>query len=112
MLGVHKGHLTAHFLGLGQHVQRQRGLTGGFRAVDLHHAATGQTADAQRQIQRQRTGGDGLYVGHVAVAIAHDGALAIHLLNLLHGGLDGFFLIGAGGRGRRFLLRCHGKFLL
>ena len=108
VLGVHEGHLTAHLLGLGQHMKGQRGLTGGFRAVDLHHAATGQAADAQRQIQRQRTGGDGLHIGHVAVAIAHDGALAIHLLDLLHSGLDRFFLIRVGGRCRRsLLLRCH-----
>ena len=53
VLCVHEGHLAAHFLCLGQHVQRQRGLTGGLRPVDLHNTAPGQAADTQRQIQRQ-----------------------------------------------------------
>ena len=108
VLGVHKGHLTALLLGLRQHMEGQRSLAGGFRAVDLHYTAPGQAPDPQRQIQRQRAGGDRLHIGHVAVTITHDRALAIHLLNLLHGGLDRLFLVGVDGGRRRFLLRCHG----
>ena len=62
VLGVYKGHLAAHLLGLRQHMEGQRGLTGGLRSVDLHDTAPGQAADAQRQIQRQRSGGDSLHV--------------------------------------------------
>ena len=108
MLGIHEGHLAALLLGLRQHMERQRSFTGGFRAVDLHHAATGQAPDPQRQIQRQRAGGNRLHIGHVAVTVAHDRALAIHLFNLLHGGLDRLFLVGVDGGCRRFLFRCHG----
>ncbi len=108
MLGVHEGHLAALLLGLGQHVQRQRGLAGGLRPVDLHHAAAGQSADAQCQIQRQRAGGDHLYIGHLSVAVAHDGALAVHLLDLLHGRGQRLFLIRRhGSRGRDLFLYCH-----
>ncbi len=41
MLRVDEGHLAALLLGFGQDVQRQRGLTGGFRAVDLDDTAAG-----------------------------------------------------------------------
>jgi hypothetical protein len=65
------------FWRLGDHVQGQRGLAAGFRAVDLHHAAARQAADAERGVEGQRTGGHRLdVVGGAAVAHAHDGALA------------------------------------
>ena len=108
MLGVHEGHLAAHFLGLRQNVQSQRGLTGGLRPVDLDDAAPGHAADAQRQIQRQRAGGDGLHIGLHIVAIAHDRALAVGFFDLLHGGLQRLFLVGDHGSSyRAVFLRCH-----
>ena len=113
VLGIHEGHLAAHLLGLGQYMQSQRGLTGGLRPVDLHDTATGQTADTQCQIQRQRAGGDGLHIQGTLRAVAHDGALAIHLLDLLHSCFQRFFLVGhRRALGRRFFLRCHCSVLL
>ena len=62
VLGVDERHLAARLLRLRQDVQGQRRFAGGLRAVDLHDAAPGQAADAERQVQRQRAGGDGLHV--------------------------------------------------
>ena len=113
VLRVHKGYLAAHFLGLGQHVQCQRGLTGGLRSVDLHNTAPGQAADTQRQIQRQGAGGDGLHVHRALRAVAHDRPLAVHLLDLLHGRLQRLLFVGYHRcRGDRFLFDCHSSVLL
>ena len=40
--------------------RRQRGLAGGFRAVDLDDAAARQAADAERDVEAERAGGDDL----------------------------------------------------
>ena len=113
VLGIHKGHLTAQLLGLGQNVQGQGGLTGGLRSVDLDDAAAGHAADAQGQVQGQGAGGDGLHVGLGVFAVAHDGALAVHLLDLLHGRLQGLFFVGTRRDcGGRILFRCHFRLLL
>src|SRR5690606_9156508 len=56
------------------------------RPVDLHHPALGQTADPQRQVELQGTGGDGLHGQGGTVAHAHDRALAELLLDLAQGG--------------------------
>ena len=98
---------------LALHVQRQRGLAGGLRPVDLHDAATGQAADAQRQVEGQRAGGDRLHVQRALRAVAHDRALAVHLLDLLHGRLQCLFLVGHHRRGTNgFFLHCHSSVLL
>ena len=113
MLGVHEGHLAAHLLRLGQHVQGQCGLTGGLRPVDLHDTAPGQTADAQRQVQGQGAGGDSLHVQGALCAVTHDRALSVHLLDLLHGRFQRLFLVGDHRGGcQSFLLRCHISVLL
>ena len=62
VLGVDERGGAAAALHLGDHLQRQRGLAGGLRAVDLHHAAARQAADAERDVQPQRAGGDRLDV--------------------------------------------------
>jgi hypothetical protein len=98
VLGVDKGALAAEFLHLGDHLQRQRGLAGRLRAVDLDHAAARQAADAQRDVQAQRAGGDDLDVlDHLAFAQAHDRALAELLFDLGQCHLQGlgFFAVGA-----------------
>ena len=113
VLGVHKGHLAAQLLGLGQNVQGQGGLTGGLRPVDLDDAPPGHAADAQGQVQGQGAGGDGLHVGLGVFAVSHDGALAVHLLDLLHGRLQGLFFVGTRRDcGGRILFRCHFRLLL
>ena len=42
--------------------ERERGLAGRFRAVDLDHAAARQPADAERHVEAERAGGDHLDV--------------------------------------------------
>ena len=60
VFGVDERAGAAAFLRLGNGVQRQRGLARAFRPVDFHHPAARQAADAQRQVQAQRAGGDDL----------------------------------------------------
>ena len=60
MLGVDEGADAALLLGLGDGVQRQRRLAGGFRPVDLDDAAARQAADAERDVEAERAGRDGL----------------------------------------------------
>ena len=113
MLGVYERDLAAALLRLRHDVQRQRRLTGGLRPVDLDDAPPGHAADAQSQVQGQGARGDGLHVGFGVFAIAHDGALAIHFFDLLHGGLQRLFLVGARRDcGRGILFRCHFRLLL
>ena len=76
VLHVDERDLAAGLLGAGEDVQRERRLTGRLGAVDLDDAAAGHAADAEREVERQRPGGDGLHVHGDVVAEAHDGALA------------------------------------
>ena len=108
VLGVDESHLAPPLLGLRQDVEGQRGLTGGLGAVDLDDAALGDAADTQGDVQRQRTGGDGLHHDARVLPQTHDGALAVGPLDLGHAGLDGFLLIRRGGRRLHGgLFRCH-----
>jgi len=83
MLGIDEGRGAALLLALGQHLQRQRGLARGFRAIDLDHPPLRQATDAQGNVQGQGAGG---YRFHVAidgaVAHAHDRTLAELFLDL------------------------------
>ena len=62
VLGVDEGADAAVLLGLGDDVQGERGLAGGFRPVDLDDAAARQAADAERDVEAERAGGDRLDV--------------------------------------------------
>jgi hypothetical protein len=94
-----KAHWPPVLLHLGDDLQRQRGLAGRFRAVDLDHAAARQAAHAQGDVQSQRAGGDDLDVlDDLALAQAHDGALAELLFDLGQGGLQGLGALAVGGR--------------
>ena len=64
MFGVDIGGDAALLLGLGHHVQRQGGLARGFRAVDFDHAAARQAADAERDVEAQRAGRNGIDLRH------------------------------------------------
>ncbi len=99
VLGVDEGGDAALLLGLGDRVQRQRGLAGRLRAVDLDDASPREAADAERDVEGDGARRDRLHVLHhrLLVAEAHDGALA-------EGLLDG----GDRQLDRLFLLRCHG----
>ena len=114
VLGVDERDLAARLLRLGEHVQRQRRLTGGFRPVNFDDTALGQAPDAEREVERQRARGDGLHVRGLLVAAAHDGALAVELFDLCHRRFDGALLVGVGRGGRRLshFLCCHWFILL
>ena len=58
VLGVDERGDAARALGVGDGVQRQRGLAGRLRAVDLDDAAARQPADAERDVEGDRAGGD------------------------------------------------------
>ena len=108
VLCVDERDLAARLLRLREHMQRQRRLTGGFRSVDLDDAALGQSADAERKVERKRAGGNGLHIAHGIVAKAHDRALAIGALDLLHRGLDRPLLVVSHRRGcLRLSFFCH-----
>ena len=82
--------------------KRQRGLARRFRAVNLDHAAARHAADAERVVDADRAGGDGLDGANpTLLAQAHDRAFAELLFDLADGqleGLDAFFDVVAFGR--------------
>ena len=85
MLGIDVGADASVALRLGDDVRGERGLTRGLRAEDLGDTATGQTADAEGEIERERTGGDRLDRHASLLAHLHDRALAELLLDLAEG---------------------------
>ena len=54
VLGIDEGADAAGLLRLGDGVERERGLAGGFRAVNLDHAAARQAANAERDVEAER----------------------------------------------------------
>ena len=60
VLGVDEGADAAALLRLGDRVQGERGLAGGFRAVDFDDAPPRQAADAERDVEPERAGRHGL----------------------------------------------------
>ena len=58
VLGVDERADAAAGLGLGHDVVDERRLTRGLRAEDLDHAAARDAADAEREVERERAGGD------------------------------------------------------
>ena len=79
---VDEGGFAAEFLCFCDGVQREGGLTGGLRSVDLDDAAPGKSADAGGGVEGQGAGGDGLHVHVLAVSQAHDGAFAVGAFDL------------------------------
>ena len=83
VFGVDEGGMAAEFLRFGDHVQSERGLAAGFRAVDFDHAAAREAADAESGVNRDAAGGNDVDRDeHVAVAQAHDRAFAVVLFDL------------------------------
>ena len=77
VLGVDEGADAALLLGFGDGVQRERGLAGRFRPVDFDHAPARQAADAERDIEPERAGGNDVDIHRLVVlAELHDRALA------------------------------------
>ena len=77
VLGVDERADAAALLRLRDRVQRERGLARGLRSVDLDDAAARQPADAERDVERQRSGRHDLdLLGLLFGAEPHDRALA------------------------------------
>jgi hypothetical protein len=89
MLGVDEGADAAAPLPLGDEVERERGLARRLRPVDLDHAAARHAADAEGDVEPDRSRGKRRDVGHLAaLPELHDGALAELLLDLAQGEID------------------------
>ena len=82
MLSINKGADAAVALRRRHSVERQRGLTGTFRPVDLNDTSLRQTADAQRDIQTERTSRNALDFYGLSLAHAHNGAFTKGSFNL------------------------------
>ena len=85
VLGVDVGTHPAHALRLGHDVQGQRGLAGGLGSKDLRDPPTGQTADTECHVERQRPRGHGVDLEGGLLPHLHDRALAEVLLDLAQG---------------------------
>jgi hypothetical protein len=84
VFGIDEGGVPPSFLHFGDDLQTERGLAGGFRAVDFDDAAARQAADAKRDIQPERAGGNDLNaLVDLGIAHLHDGAFAELLFDLL-----------------------------
>jgi hypothetical protein len=98
VLGVDKGRQAAQPLRLGNDLQGDGGLAGGFRPEDLRDAAAGNAADAQGGVEADGAGGDNRngqkgFLG----AEADDGAFAKLFFDLCEGEFYGFgAVIGDG----------------
>ena len=87
VFGIDEGAGATQLLHLGNDLQCEGGLAGRLRPVDLDDAAARQAANAQRDVQPQRTGGDHFDVrGNFAVGHAHDRTLAELLFDLCQSG--------------------------
>src|SRR5690606_30620136 len=100
VLGIDEGAGAADLLHFGDDLQGERGLAGGFGAIDFDHASARQPPDTQGDVQPQGTGGHDLdVVFDLVVAVAHDGALAELLFDLRQRGGQrlGAFGVGLAG---------------
>ena len=112
VLRVDERRLAARLLRLGDDVQGDRGLTGGFRPVNLNDAAARHAADAEREVKRDGAGGNGVDIHIQPLAELHDGALAVVLFDLAERRGQRLLLVGnrvAGILDRLcfFLCDCH-----
>ena len=95
VLGVDERGHTAGLLRVGDRVAGpHRGLAGGLRTVDLDHAAAGQPADAEGDVERRGPGGDDVDGGAAALAQTHDRALAVGPVDLGDGVVEGLVAVG------------------
>ena len=94
MFGIDKGRRTACPLHLGHNMQGQGGLARAFRAIDFHHPATRQAANAKGHVQPQGPGRDRLDLNNLAlIAELHHRALAIGPIDLCKRRLERALLI-------------------
>ena len=93
VLGVDEGADPAPPLRLGDHVVDERRLARRLRAEDLDDAAARQAADAEREVEGERSRGDGAD-GHLGrVAHPHDRTLAELPLDLPEGDVESLLAI-------------------
>ena len=93
VLGVNEGTGCTRFLRLCNHRQRQGGFTRGLWTVDFNNTAFWQTANAQRDVQTQRTCRDSRDWLAILIAHQHDGAFAELTFDLTQGRSQGFLLV-------------------
>src|SRR6201992_494424 len=110
VLGVDERGDAAELLSVGDRVQGHGGLTAALRAVDLDDAAARETAEAEGDIERDRSGGDDLDGLVPLLAEAHHRALAKLPLDLDERGLKGLVPVDGPLRARP-AVRCHGNSL-
>ncbi len=85
---IDKSRQPTAFLGLGNHMQTERRLPAGFRAVNFDHAPTRDAAHAQGNIQAQRARWNDID-GHMRrIPQAHNRAIAKALGQVLQGGVQ------------------------
>ncbi|MNW56817.1 hypothetical protein D3C74_345610 [compost metagenome] len=88
VLGVDERRDAARALGAGHGVERDGRLAAGLGAVDLHDTAAREAADAERDVQGDRPGGDDLDRRATLVAEAHHRSLAEVAVDLCEGGFE------------------------
>ena len=96
VLGVDVGADTTVALRLGDHVHGERGLARRLGTEHLDHAAAGEAADAEGDVERERAGGDGRHTHVAPLPQPHDGALAVVLLDLAERHLEGLVSFHGG----------------
>jgi hypothetical protein len=74
-------------------VQRQGGLAGAFRPVNLDHAAARQAADAEADVEAEGAGRDHLGFDNLVGTELHDRALAESTLDLPQRRVQSLFLV-------------------
>ena len=90
MLRIDEGSLPPGLLRLRNHVQRQSGLSGGFRTEYFHNPSPGNAAHPGSQIQADGSGGDRLHI-HTGITQLHDRSLTELLLYLCQGRFQSLF---------------------
>ena len=111
MFGINERHHATGLLGFGGNGQGQRGLATGFWSKHFDNATFGNPSAPQGQVQAQRASSNPGRRGQAISLEAHDGALAVGLLDLVkspvqRGLATGGFCVG-GGSGV-FFACCHG----
>ena len=110
MFGVDECRQPAALLRVGNDMEHERGLAGRFRPENLNDTTARHAADAQRQIKRERAGGDHINLRlRARVAQPHDAPVTIGLGDGRNGGVQ-LALAGGGEFGNFSSFRFEGGF--
>ena len=93
VLGVDERGDAALLLHVGDRVERECRLSGRLRAVDLDDAAARESADAERDVEGDRSGGDHLDRSALVAAQSHDRALSELPVDLGEGRFEGLLAV-------------------